>query len=564
MSVSTSTNRFSYTGNASQVDFPFPALFYDNTHLAVYLDGVLQSTGYTITGATDPAGGTVTFSVAPGTGVIVNLLRVVPVTQQVTLAVAGAFPAKTVEKALDLAVMANQQFDEILDRAITLPVESTLTAADIPDPGDPANYGKGLKIAGDGSGIDVFDISTTPFSSVITTKGDIAIFGASAVDRLPVGPDTSILVADSTQARGLAYKTLSPLAGAVHSPIINGNMEIWQRGSTFAAAANGAYTADRWSWNTGGGAGVATINRSTSVPSVAQAGVLFNYSLEVDVTTADATLAGSDNYAIRHKIEGYNWRHFAQRSFTLSFWIYSTKTGTHSVAFVNTGFDESYVAEYTVNASNTWEYKTVTVTASPSVGTWDYTNGIGLIIAWPIGLVSSLATSTIGSWIAGSAFGSTAQVNVMDNTANFFRLTGVRLELGSVATPIQFKSFQDELTQCQRYYWKTFPYAITPANGTDQYNSALKYSALLAGINTFSMNVRFPTRLRTDPTMTFYNVATGGASGKWRNFNDSGDSGTPSQLGTAGDTGFTVTNPQVATDGVGEQLVLHATADAEL
>src|SRR6185295_6842317 len=183
MSVSTSTNRYSYTGNNVLTAYSFPALFYDNSHLAVYLDGVLQTTGYTVTGATDPAGGTVTFSVAPGTGVIINILRTVPITQQVTLGVAGAFPAKTVEKALDLAVMANQQFDEILDRAITLPVDSTLTAADIPDPGDPANYNKGLKIAGDGSGLDVFDVSATPFSSVVTTKGDIAIFGASAVDR---------------------------------------------------------------------------------------------------------------------------------------------------------------------------------------------------------------------------------------------------------------------------------------------------------------------------------------------------------------------------------------------
>lgn len=209
MSVSTSTNRFSYTANGVLLAFSFPVLFYDNTHLAVYLNGVLQASGYTVTGAGVPAGGTVTFAIAPANGVIVNILRTTPLTQEVVLGVAGAFPAKTVEKALDLEVMGLQQFDERLDRAITIPVESTLSNIVIPNPSTPANYGLGLKIAGDGSGIDTFSLSATPFTSPLTTKGDLVTYSTFA-DRLAVGANGTVLQADSAQTKGLKWGSDHP------------------------------------------------------------------------------------------------------------------------------------------------------------------------------------------------------------------------------------------------------------------------------------------------------------------------------------------------------------------
>lgn len=204
MALTSTSNRIVAVGDNSTVLFNYNQLLYDETHLQVYLNGVLQTMGYTVAGV--PGTGTsVTFSVAPGSGVQVLMLRVVPITQLSVYQVGGAFPAATTEKNFDLAVMALQQFDETLNRAVTLPITSLLTATNLPDPSLPANYNRALKVKGDGTGYDLFDVSATPFSSVVTMKGDIAIFGAAAVDRLPVGANSSFVEADSTQARGLKW-----------------------------------------------------------------------------------------------------------------------------------------------------------------------------------------------------------------------------------------------------------------------------------------------------------------------------------------------------------------------
>lgn len=109
-----------------------------------------------------------------------------------------------------------------------------------------------------------------------------------------------------------------------YNAIINGDMNIWQRGTSFAASASGAYTADRF--NTGNtGAAVYTVSRSTDVPTIAQAGRLFNYSLDVQVTTADASVAAGDTVGIFQPVEGHNWLPLAGRVTTYSFWCKAKK-----------------------------------------------------------------------------------------------------------------------------------------------------------------------------------------------------------------------------------------------
>lgn len=203
MSLSTDSNRVTATGDGVTATFYYNRLLYDATHLQVYVAGVLQTSGYTVNGVPGTAT-SVTFTAAPAASAQVILLRVVPLTQLSVYQVGGAFPAATTEKNFDLAFMALQQFDEINDRAVTLPVTSTLTAADIPDPADPANYGKGIKIKGDGTGLDTFDMSATPYTSPLTTKGDIATYGTTA-DRLPVGTNGQVIVADSTTGLGVKW-----------------------------------------------------------------------------------------------------------------------------------------------------------------------------------------------------------------------------------------------------------------------------------------------------------------------------------------------------------------------
>jgi hypothetical protein len=545
----------------------------------VYLDAALQVAGYTVDGIVDPwTANYVDFSVAPGTGVQVLLLRVVQLTQLSVYGVAGAFPAKTTEKNLDLQMMANQQFDEILDRAITLPVESTLTATDIPDPADPLNYGLGLKIATDGSGLDTFSLSDTPFTSPLTTKGDLAVFSTVA-DRLAVGADGAFLIGASGQTRGAKYFVPGTNGYVLQSdsaqtdklawvapnqpinPIINGNMEIWQRGTTFASIG-GSYSADRWAiWDHGGAReAVININRSTNVPTVGGAVILFNYSLEVDVTTAESAVADSEGLSIIQHIEGYNWRHFAQRGLVISFLVMSSTTGTHCVALQNSGKNRSYVATYTINSANTWEEKSITVAASPSAGTWDYTTGRGVTIFFPMMLGASRQT-TAGSWQTGDFVGVAGMVNALDSTANFFRITGVKMELGSVATPIQFVPFEFELARAQRYYQKSFPYATAPIQNAGTGSGGAFSRSPFTATSAMACLVQLHPEMRVSPSVTTYNPSA--ANAQVRNITDAADDSSTAVSPSSVKMLAIAFTPNAANT-AGDEHMVHWTADSEL
>ena len=94
MTISTTYAPVQYTGNAVTTAFPFPYTFFDDTDLLVSLDGVLQASGYSVTGGSG-ASGTMTFSSAPASGVIVTIELSIPYTQLDDYVENQAFPANT-------------------------------------------------------------------------------------------------------------------------------------------------------------------------------------------------------------------------------------------------------------------------------------------------------------------------------------------------------------------------------------------------------------------------------------------------------------------------------------
>lgn len=347
------------------------------------------------------------------------------------------------------------------------------------------------------------------------------------------------------------------------NPIINGSMEVWQRNTAFTGLSTNAYTADRWIFHTSSAA-VVTVNRSTTVPTLTQAGVLFNYSLEVDITTADASIAAGDWAAVSQVIEGYNWRYFAQRQFTVSFWVWSSKTGTHCVSFRNNAAgtpDRSYIGTYSVSVASTWEYKTITVSPSPSAGTWNYTNGAGLMVTFTLATGSTFQT-TAGAWQTGNYLGTSAQVNCLDSTANFFRVTGVKLEEGPIATKLPMVDFEQELDRCLRYYQKSFAYATAAAQNVGVNTGELIFPQHVGAASVFNAEgTNLQKRMRTAPTLTYYNPAA--ANAQVRNTNTNTDcTGTGSTQ--IGEYQFTITATTPAGSATSETLRVHWAAEAEI
>ena len=99
--------------------------------------------------------------------------------------------------------------------------------------------------------------------------------------------------------------------------LINGDMRIAQRGTSFAAAYG--YTLDRWG-QYDNGAMVHTVTQDSDVPDNQ-----FNYSLKIDCTTADASIGAGDYAVLLQRIEGFNFRKFVGKTATLSFWVKAGK-----------------------------------------------------------------------------------------------------------------------------------------------------------------------------------------------------------------------------------------------
>ena len=262
-----------------------------------------------------------------------------------------------------------------------------------------------------------------------------------------------------TRAVELAQIASAGVSEAFKNRIINGGMVIDQRGSASSPINVGsrAYATDRWCAEKANTSGSWTVGQS----SVAPAG--FTNSLLCTVTTADATLASNDISWVEHHIEGFNiadlgWGTANARACTLSFWARSSLTGTYSVIVASGSSTPTYAANYSIDAANTWEYKTITI-PGPTSGGFNITNGSGIKFRFALMAGSSLQQAP-GSWGTGDFVGSTSQVNWMATNGNTFYLTGVQFEVGSSATSFEYRPFGTELQLCQRYFWM-----LTPVTG---------------------------------------------------------------------------------------------------
>ena len=316
-------------------------------------------------------------------------------------------------------------------------------------------------------------------------------------------PSTAGLIESNDLAVGAVEGAVAGQLAGMRNKIINGKMEIAQRGTSFAAIADGAYSVDRFKWDNTSAA-VVTVSQQSDIPS----GNEFQNSLRVAVTTADASIAAGDIANIQQSIEGYNARDLVGRTFTLSFWVRSSKTGTHCLAFRNSGTDRSYIAEYSVSAVNTWEQKVITISGGlTTAGTWNWTNGAGLQVRWILAAGSTFQT-TANTWQTGNFLATANQVNCLDTVGNIFAITGVQLEVGSVATPFEHRPYGAELALCQRYYWQS----ESIANGVLLFdlNGAAGGNQLVSAICG-----RLPVTMRASPTITVpagtYTNVTGGS-----------------------------------------------------
>lgn len=289
-------------------------------------------------------------------------------------------------------------------------------------------------------------------------------------------PSGGELVAATNGNINIASINSGPLAGS-RNRIINGDMRIDQRnnGASVTTVSGGGYyfSTDRFiTYNLTG------VNFTTQRVAEAPAG--FTHSSKLTFANAfSLTSTGEANF--QQLIEGFNvadlgWGTASAQPVAVSFWVRASFTGTFSVGFANASGARAYATTYSINAANTWEYKTVTVSGDTS-GTWTTDNTAGLLLRFMVASGSNFVVSANNTWTtrtgaynaADSIFGTRAIGAASGISAgSTWQITGVQLEPGTVATPFERRSYGQELVLCQRYYETGITKLYVGANNSTQ------------------------------------------------------------------------------------------------
>jgi hypothetical protein len=330
-----------------------------------------------------------------------------------------------------------------------------------------------------GNAIDTTMATMTP-KSTYTAKGSIAAAtAASTPANLAVGNNGETLVADSSTSTGLRWQ--QPKAG---NPVLNSALQIWQRGTSFTQTGAGyQYTADRFLVYRSTGNLTASrqdTSDTTNLPNI-------QYCMRIQRPNGNTELG---NLRLYQDFESVNSKPFAGQTITVSF--YARKGANYSATSnillldVNsgTGTDQLRINGFTGNSNVISQNNTLT-------DTWQRFTATGTVPSNSNQLSIALLYTATGT--AGAA--------------DYFEVTGVQLEVGSVATP--FKTYaatiQGELAACQRYYWQQ-------GGALYQWLGPTGYST-----STTNANAGFvlPVEMRTVPTLTWANIV-------WRQANGTG------------------------------------------
>lgn len=273
----------------------------------------------------------------------------------------------------------------------------------------------------------------------------VSINGTSGV----TFPDASV---QNTAATGFGFK----------NRIINGQMAIWQRGTSGFTTPNN-YSADRWLvW---GGVSLSAVGQSTDVPSG------YKYSLSV---------SGTNNPQSLQRIESVNCTDLAGNSVTVSFWAKQTSgAGANSLAL------NLYYANATDNFSSV-----TSISSNLFTGTTGWVQYTATITGLPSGVANGL------------------QVLIYANTtgAATFLITGVQLEKSPTATSFDYRPYGTELALCQRYYEKSYDQSVIPGTASTA-GLAGGYCYIGSAASNIAPSTRFKVTKRATPSISYWDNA---------------------------------------------------------
>jgi hypothetical protein len=289
---------------------------------------------------------------------------------------------------------------------------------------------------------------------------------------------------DGTKWAPSGTLVMPPLATG-DNRIINGDMRIDARNNGASGTAVSVYTVDRWVYGATQAA-KGTWQRGGPTGALAPG---FPYSLSFQSSSAYTPLA-ADTFIFFQPIEAdviadFQWGGANAQPVTLSFWaLTGGLTGTFSGSLSN--ITRSYPFTFSIPTVNVWTRIVVTIPGD-TAGTWTLSgNAMGVRVIFDLGSGATMRAPA-GAWASGAYNGANGAVSVVAVNGAGLWVTGVKLEIGSVATPFNRQSLAKSMADCQRYYSQTNGNALISATAAGQF---------------LATSVVFPVTMRAIPTVT--------------------------------------------------------------
>ena len=314
--------------------------------------------------------------------------------------------------------------------------------------------------------------------------------------------DAITLASDGTCTANLTNRTNKNI-------VINGAMNVAQRGTS--STSEGYQTIDRF-YVGGGGTDEVQTQAQVDVASGTTPHILgFRKALKITNGNQTSGAGSGDFMYMKYAIEAQDiansgWNYLSSSSFiTLSFYVKSSVAQSFKVYF-HTFDGTSYLYPFETGSlsADTWTKVTKTIPGNSNL-TFNNDNGSGLeLYIWPfIGTDYTASSVTEDAW---STYASAARTK--DATSTWYttndatlEITGVQLEVGSVATDFEHKCYQEELYRCYRYYvQRGFEALMGSKSGS-----------------TGFPRINYPVVMRTSPS-TYINYDS--TNGAMRNQND--------------------------------------------
>ena len=302
---------------------------------------------------------------------------------------------------------------------------------------------------------------------------------------------------------GASLTNLPTPAGKVRNLIINGAMQVAQRGTSSTSA--GYQTVDRFKVGLGGNDEGPTMSQADVASGTTPYTNGFRKCFKITNGNQTSGAGADDTIEFHTRLEGQDiatsgWNYTSTSSFiTLSFWIKSSVAQSFP-AYLHTQSNPEYIFPFETGSltADTWTKITKTISGNTNL-VFDNDNGHGLKVAFvPFRGTNYTANSvTYDAWQAYSSSARTRDMTSTWYTTNdaTFEITGVQLEVGSVATDFEHRSFAQELQLCKRYYEVFNPTLYVLARYTNSSGGAYNFHT-------------FEVEKRTNPTASFSGTFT--------------------------------------------------------